>query len=168
MTTRADVSRTLAHFAGPLGPFESLDAFYARRATWMASLDPREALPLLVDLLVRPPDEHEIAPATREYFDLQLAEVLWTVGARDSETYLRIVGPWLSDRTARPAVIQAIGELGDLRGLASLEPLATEPELSDDELVRLAGAFREIGGADAERLLSALRFRTGRALDDAE
>lgn len=165
MITRQQMIAILVDFAGPLGPFESLDERLDRRDQWVTTAD-NTVIDALLNVLVYPPDESEIYPVTREGFELHLSELLVLLGRHDSSYTLEKIGPYLSNELARPTVIEVIGGLGSQQGISWIKPLLNEENLTEDELVRLACALGEIGGAEAHRLLKQMRASSSTEMKD--
>lgn len=142
--------------AGPLTPVRSLDQLEESQRSWLASLDLMQATPVLVDLVLHPPNEAELGPAYREDFDLTVSEVLWTLGARDPAAYLRTIAPLLADPAHRAVEIELVGELASEQGLPRLAEIGRHPDLSRKERDLLDGALTEIGGHRADALRAEL------------
>jgi hypothetical protein len=158
MPTRTDVIAKLVRLSGPVGPFRSFEALLREKDEWLAAAEP-SLVGTLLDILLDPPSDVELASARREDFDGELGEALAHVGARDPIEFLARVRPHLDAESARPTLIEAIGALGRPEGTEALAPLVDDPRLSGDERVRLAGALGEIGTPEARRLLNELRAR---------
>jgi hypothetical protein len=153
---------TLADFAGPLGPFQTCEELERRRQVWLDQLDDRETETLL-SLLTDPPRPAEYRPASWEEFELDVTDSLIALGQRDPLQFMKLLGPLLENGRARPAIIEVIGALGLHEGIYWLKPLVSNPQLTTDELVRLACSLGEIGGPEARSLLKQMRALPGAA-----
>jgi hypothetical protein len=165
--TRQQIISDVSYFASPLGPFNSLDVLLGRRDAWVASMD-NQALDGLLDVLVHPPSEAEIGRVTLEDFEGEVSEILSLLGQRDPLHLLEKVGPFLQDWQARPTIIEVIGSLRRQEGIRWLTPLFQVGDMTNDELIRLAGALGEIGGADARSLLEKMRISHPNAPSDLQ
>ncbi|HLL54266.1 MAG TPA: hypothetical protein VK447_12000 [Myxococcaceae bacterium] len=116
----------------------------------------------MVDLLERPPEPSTIPPDAREFLDLQLADALVAMGRQDRAAFVERMKPLLSKPSARPVIFDALSEVKPREALAPLAPLCESPELTDNELVRLAIAIGEIGGTEAMVLLERMRVAAAR------
>jgi len=154
--TRQQAIAALADFAGPLGPFESLEELLKRKEEWIVTSG-RELADALLDILIHPLDDNELRSATRENFEGELSEVLQLLGKRDPLPFLQTIGPYLTNPHARPTIIEVVGALGAQEGIDWLEPLLSDERLTSDELIRLACALGEIGGDRARALLEHMR-----------
>jgi hypothetical protein len=163
--TRSQLIRKLADFAGPLGPFETLEARAELRNQWLITAD-ETLLDTLLDILVHPPDLKEFRPATGEDIDVELTEIFVLLGRHNPLELLRRVGPLLKNKKARSTIIEVIGAMKQQEGITWIKPLLDEKSLNEDELVRLAGAFGEIGGPEARLLLKQMRSSTSPKLTD--
>src|SRR5262249_30790576 len=141
------------------GPFQSLEEQLSRKEEWIATSG-RELADALLDVLLHPPDDNELRSATRENFVGELSEVLVLLGKRSPLHFLQTIGPYLANSHARPTIIEVVGALGAPEGLDWLEPLLDDADLTNDELLRLAGAIGEIGGDRARTLLERMRHHS--------
>jgi hypothetical protein len=154
--TREQTIAALANWAGSLGPFESLDEQLVRRDAWIAAAGPA-LIDTLLDILAQPPNEDEVRPATQENLAIELSDVLALVALRDPLVALQKLGPYLANAQARPTIIEVIGSLGLPQGISLLKPLVYDKALTEDVLVRVAGALGEIGGDQACSILREMR-----------
>lgn len=156
---REEVIGKLAQLAGPLGPFETPETRQQEQETWFNHL--QIALPELIehllDALIHPPEAMEIHPAGHEDFEFELSGLLTLLGQRDPGAMLERIGPLLANKEARPAVIEIIGGLQTEEGIRWLAPFVYATQLTEDELIRLACALGEIGGASAKLLLEQMQ-----------
>lgn len=159
VTTRAEIIEMLCQFAGPLGPFLSMEERAAQRSAWHASLPP-ESLSTLLDIAQDPPPPLAIPASSRDFFEFELMSALEAVGRRNPATFAQRSTSLMSNPQARPVLIDTLGGLGT-PALASIEALLSIPNLTDDELTRTAGALAEIGGAEAVMLLERMRNSFG-------
>lgn len=170
---REGVIQALRDFAGPLGPFESLDAKLDRRDAWAAGADDSTRA-ALADVLAHPPAPADLTPADPEAAEVELTEMLVALAHADPPRFLIEFGPLANDHTARPILIDALGGLGHTEGLDVLQRVLQDDTATEDELVRLAGALGEIGGDSARGLLTEMRsqyaergHRLAQAIDTA-
>lgn len=158
-TTRAEIIEMLCQFAGPLGPFLSMEEREAQRSAWHASLPP-ESLNTLLDIAGTPPPPLAIPASSRDFFEFELMGALEAVGRRNPSAFAQRITPLMSNPQARPVLIDALGGQGT-PALATIKALLAIPNLTDDELIRTAGALAEIGGAEAAMLLECMRKSYG-------
>ena len=153
-----DVLAVLADFAGPLGPLQTPEERDARKQQWMDTVE-MSAVDRLLAVLVRSRQPPELERLDKDHVEFELAELLIGVGRRDEDATLARVAPLLDVARARPALIDVIGGLRSQAGLPLLARVMREPDLSEDETVRLACALGEIGGGRARELLTVLQER---------
>ena len=153
-----DVLAVLADFAGPLGPLQSPEERDARKQQWMDTVE-MSAVNRLLAVLVRSRQPPELERLDKDHVEFELAELLIGVGRRDEDAALARVAPLLDLAQARPVLIDVIGGLRSQASLSLLARVMREPDLSEDETVRLACALGEIGGGRARELLTVLQER---------
>jgi hypothetical protein len=154
--SRHEALLALARLREPLGPLREPADAEAREHVW-ADAAGEAAIDALLDLLVQPPNTEEldgIAPAALEY---EISRALTLLGTRHPKALRVRAGALIDHPCARPTLIEVLGALGGSAGLALLRPLVRDKSLSEEEAMRLACALGEIGDADAETLLAALR-----------
>jgi len=153
---RDEIIDTLDALAGPLGPQTSLDERLARQDRWVddGGVDLLEAL---LGVVASPPSEEQLRYASVDDWNTLLVEVAGALGKRYPEVALQRLLPLLDDDHARVAAVDILGSIGDGRAVPRLGQLMQGRRLSEDDLVRLAGALGEIGGDEACRLLAQLR-----------
>ena len=157
--TRSQLIRKLADFAGPLGPFETIETRAKQRNQWLITAD-EMLLDALLDILIHPPDPEEFRPATGEDIDVELTEIFILLGQHNPFDLLQRIGPLLKNKQARATIIEVIGALKQREGITWLKLLLDEKSLSEDELIRLAVALGETGGIVARLLLKQMRSST--------
>jgi hypothetical protein len=154
--SRHDALLALARMREPLGPLREPADAEAYEQAW-ADAAGEAAIDAMLDLLVRPPSAEELDGVAPDAFEYEISRALTLLGTRHPQA-LRARGGALIDHSGvRPTLIEVIGALGDGAGLALLRPLVRDESLSEEEVLRLACALGEIGEADAETLLVALR-----------
>lgn len=149
---RHNLIAALADFAGPLDPDRDLEAEEDYRRRWLDALQPVD-LNVLIDLLVHPPEPREVAPASMEFFELELGDALVAIGRKHPEPTLLRLAPLLAEVSCRPLVMEVLAELRLPVGLALLRPWATRLAVERNERARVAEALGKIGGSQARRLL---------------
>lgn len=153
--TKSEIAEMLTDFAGPLGPFETVDERFVRKSNWLATLSIDDA-PELVALLSNPPTEKLPLSVDADGFRAEVADALIALGRRAPIPILSVLSPLLSPAPERGWAIDVIGGIGEPEGLPALASLDPK-KLSEDELVRLACALGEIGNAGAVAQLRALQ-----------
>jgi hypothetical protein len=156
--SKDDVLAVLADFAGPLGPLQSPEERDARKQQWMDTVE-MSAVDQLLAVLLRSCRPRELERLDKDDVEFELTELLIGVGRRDDDATLIRVAPLLDIAQARPVLIDVIGGLRSQAGLPLLERVMREPDLSEDETVRLACALGEVGGGRARELLTVLQQR---------
>ncbi|HET9624917.1 MAG TPA: hypothetical protein VFP84_26295 [Kofleriaceae bacterium] len=139
--------------AAPLGPMTDHTARLAQQDRWVEE-GGAALLEALIALLAAPPTQ--LTYASRDDWMTLLVEITGTLGARHPEVALPRLVPLLADASARGAVLDVLGTVGDARALPALTALVNDPSLPEPDLLHLAGALGEIGGADARALLARL------------
>jgi len=167
ITDRQKAIAILKDFAGPLGPFESLDEQIERREVWASTAD-NQVIDAFLDILVHPPDQNEICPITQDSLEAELSELLVLIGQHNPSDVLEKIAPYLANEQARPTVIEVIGGLRLEAGISWLKPLIENKNLTEDELIRLACALGEIGGKEALDLLQQLRASSSEIMTDLQ
>ena len=156
---RAAILNTLLELLGPLGPFGTPEEREAEENRWISALDER-AVEELLELVLHPPSATELGHVSQADLEFLIAQALGQVARRDPAQWLPRFGSVLSNRAARPAMIEAIGMTGTVAALGWLAPLVDSADLSEDESIRLACALGEIGGDRAKGLLERQLSRT--------
>jgi HEAT repeat protein len=165
MSSRTRAMDMLTALALPLAPEESIQDRDARRVQWLLDSGP-DLFDVLLDLLILPPTPGELFPATREDVEGEISEAIGALGRQDPVASLDRIARLLVDANVRPAAIDAIAALGDTGGIPILRSLLGSRTLSDDELVRVAGALGEIGGRDAQDVLREMQILVPPDRDD--
>ena len=156
--SKDDVLAVLADVAGPLGSLQSPEERDARKQQWMDTVE-MSAVDQLLAVLLRSCRPRELERLDKDDVEFELTELLIGVGRRDDDATLTRVAPLLDIAQARPVLIDVIGGLRSKAGLPLLERVMREPDLSEDETVRLACALGEVGGGRARELLTVLQQR---------
>jgi hypothetical protein len=126
--SREQLLNAIIDFAGPLGPFGSIESLERRRQSWIDAADIGALLEAMLDLANEPPSDAQIRPVRREWFELelqQLLEMLGRRGQRDQALVLAALSQWLGKRRARCIAIETIGGLRACQGLTWLVPLVS-------------------------------------------
>jgi HEAT repeat protein len=153
---RDEIIQTLDALAAPLGPQTNHDERLARQDSWVDE-GGVELLEALLSVVASPPPEEQLQYASIDDWNTLLVEVTGALGKRYPEVALQRLLPLIDHDDARPAAIDILGSVGDARAVPRLGQLMQGRGLSEDDLVRLAGALGEIGGDEACRLLAQLR-----------
>jgi len=148
--TRQRVIGNLKELAGPLGPLGSIEGREAHKRKLTAG-KPDWLLDGLLDILSNPPSLSE------PWSDVELEIVDLLVGFAGRPDLLDRLVPLLEVPSARPALIDALGTIGDRRVVADLARTYETGGLNPDELERLACALGEIGGDEAVAQLHRMR-----------
>ena len=160
--TREAALAAIAHLEAPLGPLCTPEEAEADEHAWAEAQD-EGMLDALLDLAAHPPSPAERGALDPEQFEYGLSRVLTLLGLRRPGG-LRARAAALLDRPpARATLIEVIGAMRDPAGASLLAPLADEPDLSEEEAVRLACALGEIGGEAAAASLRRLESHPGSA-----
>lgn len=154
--SRARALEIVLELAGPIGPMGSVDAREAQRRA-VASEAPDWLLEGLLSILVDRPE----LPATVNWAEVELEIVDLLSGLSGRRDLLPRLVPLLDDPCARPAVIEALGSIGDSRAVEDLKRIYDRGELDSDELTRLACALGEISGDAAVALLRRIAAAAG-------
>jgi HEAT repeat protein len=154
--SRDDAIATLDRFAGPLGPMTSPEEQLDQQARWVAD-GSAELLEILVGLVASPPAEDQVRHASLDDWTTVLVEVTGALGRRHRDVAVPRLLPLLDDERARGTAIAILGGVGDARAVAPLGQLIRGRRLGEDDLVRVACALGEIGGAEACQLLGQLQ-----------
>ncbi|QPJ62392.1 MAG: HEAT repeat domain-containing protein [Candidatus Nitronauta litoralis] len=149
---RTELVQTLANFFAPLGPFVSAEERETQWLGWLKTLQ-EETVPSLLDLLINPPQADDYEPASWQEFEFEVTEALTAICLRNPQHWLEVLGPQLTNPSARPGIIEVIGGLGLAEGLSWLKPLIDKTDMTTDEWVRLACSLGMIGGPEARSLL---------------
>jgi hypothetical protein len=129
--TRAQHLAVLLTLGGPLGPFNTPEDFEALREEIYGRLD-RASFEALVDLIVRPPDAAERAPAEAEEVNGTLSECLAVAIGQDEERWECLRG-LLNEASTREVALGAIALRGSPKAIPWLEELlARRPPLDLD------------------------------------
>lgn len=168
---RKDIIDTLLDFAGPLGPFRSFEDEENARKLWHNSLD-LSSIDILTDIILNPPEEKELAPVTTVFFESEIIEALTSVGRKNKTDFLKEAENLIHLEKARPIVIDVIGSLRSEKGIELLEQILQKQILSDDEVIRLASSFSEIGGVKSQKVLKQMKLfysdRSQKVLNELE
>jgi len=167
LVTRNDVIAAIVEFAGPLGPLQTLEEFYARRDTWLRS-GGSALRQRLLELIATPPEDGELQQVEREDFEIQLVESLGQSGREEPEAMLAGLAPLLERPETRPLALDVIAALGHSAGVPLIRTALALPKMNDDEVVRAIGALGEIGGEEARQLLVSLKATLAGAPDEVK
>jgi hypothetical protein len=157
--TREEAIAELLKPHQPLGPFQDPADPDERQEAWArnAGLDVLDAM---IDLAVHPPGAARTGGLSPQAFEFELARVLSLVGAQHERVFLGRAQQLLRDPTARATIIDALALMETQQSRALLIPLVKAPDLTEEEAIRLADTFGEMGGPAAVKLLEGLRSRT--------
>lgn len=155
--TRSEMINIIKDWAAPISTFTDIDNFedYKNLSNDRYSTIEESSIDVLMDILLNPPTEEEIAPVSLKYFTSELVDALSYIGKKHTKHSLKKLEEILNLSKSRSAIINVIGGLKDEDGIAILEGLLKE-ELSDDEIIHLASALGEIGGTKAKEILMSL------------
>jgi hypothetical protein len=153
---RDDVVEALTALAAPLGPFVSHEELLERQDR-LVDAGGVELFDVLVELIVSPPSAERVRDAGMDDWNMVLVEVAGALGTLHPDVAMRRLLPLLDGEGARPAVIDILGLVRDVRAIPELARLVRGGGLDTDEMVHLAGALGGIGGAAACRLLQQMR-----------
>ncbi|MGE5415580.1 MAG: hypothetical protein ACM3UZ_02215 [Acidobacteriota bacterium] len=159
--TRDELIKFLKDSTEGVSPFQDIKSdddfvkYYFSRFDELAL----DAFDILLDILLEPPDNNILGRISYDDFEFELEQALEVVGRKDPFNSLRKLRCLLERQKARPVIISIIGGLRQNAGFYLLEPVLDLEFLSDDELINLADAFSEIGGAKAIELLEKMRLK---------
>ncbi|WP_411346619.1 hypothetical protein ACE3MZ_11790 [Paenibacillus sp. WLX1005] len=152
----------IEHLCDGIGPFQKMDTFedYLQMQTDVYNTFGDDSFDILIDILLNPPDLGRFDPNDFEY---ELQEAITAIGRRNPRYALDTLNDLLGIKSIRLVLINIIGGLENEDGLLLLEPLlqpsAEVDPLSEDELIGLACAFREIRGEKAIELLEKMKIK---------
>lgn len=152
--TRSEALEILTRLSGPLGPWTSVEEREQERKHWLEGLSPG-AMDVLLDIVDHSPS---LGPGF-EFFEDELASALGAVGRQNPSSFVQQVEPRLANPASRPVLIDALGVTGSAEVLGCLSSLIEGADLSEGELIQLAGALGMIGGAQAGGLLDRMRSK---------
>ncbi|MGV7117749.1 hypothetical protein [Paenibacillus kyungheensis] len=152
----------IEHLCDGIGPFQKMDSLedYFKMQTDVYDTFGDDSFDILIDILLHPPELGRFDPNDFEY---ELQEAITAVGRRKPRYALDKINDLLGIKSIRLVLINIIGGLENEDGLFLLEsllqPSVESDLLSEDELIGLACALREIRGEKAVELLSKMKVR---------
>jgi hypothetical protein len=157
--TREEAIAELLKPYQPLAPFQDPDDPDKRQEAWArtAGLDVLDAM---IDLAIHSPGAGQTGRLSPEAFEFALARLLALLGAQHKRAFLGRAEQLLGNPTARPTIVDALALMETEESRALLFPLVDAPDLTEEEAIRLADTFGEMGGPAAVRLLEKLLGRT--------
>lgn len=159
---RDTIVEVLRYLCDGLSPFQKMDSLedFIKMHTDVYDTFGDDSFDILIDILLHPAELGRTDPNDFEY---ELQEALSAVGRRNTRYALDTIEDLLGIKSIRLVLINVIGGLENEDGLFLLESLlqqSTESDpLSEDELIGLACALREIRGKKAVELLSKMKVR---------
>src|SRR5262245_55036184 len=114
MTLNRDkVIEALASFAGPLGPFTTLDERLARQDRWVDQSG-AELLAVLANVIDSPPESR---PEPPDDWDVLLVEIASRAGNAHTDEAIEHFLPLLDRPHARAIAVDVLGGVGDPRAV---------------------------------------------------
>ncbi|MDS0526545.1 hypothetical protein NNC19_12710 [Clostridium sp. SHJSY1] len=158
---RTEMINKIKDWAGPIGPFVTIDTFedFVNLNNERYSTIEESSIDVLFDILLNPPKDEDIKPIPFDEFTGELVDAITFVGKKDTKKFLLKLKEMLHFSKSRALIIDVIGGLEDIDGIELLKPLLLEENLSDDEIIALVDALSQIGGVESKEILENLKIK---------
>ncbi len=123
---------------------------------WYKTFD-KESIDVMLDLLIKPPNEKDLGYEIPEYFGIELNNALIAFGKMYTSMFFTKIESLLELQYLQSDIIYIIGGIRHQEGMTYLVSLLEKDNLSYDDTLELIGAIGQIGGGKAVEVLQKMK-----------